>query len=156
MGENLKKISSGAMKVKDKLPGHALRESAMDAGMIPQKETKPKDFESKKKEEVTESKIRKQTVKGQSFQVKIDDSLLQGEPILRKSYGPTQPRARSHIKMAPHSETRLNNRRTSITRRQNSLPTATTESLSPGEVAAITVGLLAGAMVLMVIGTALW
>ena len=142
------------MKVKDKLPGHALRESAMDAGMIPQKETKPKDFESKKKEEeVTESK---QTVKGQSFQVKIDDSLLQGEPILRKSYGPTQPRARSHIKMAPHSETRLNDRRTSITRKQNSLPTATTESLSPGEVAAITVGLLAGAMVLMVIGTALW
>ena len=157
MGENSKKISSGAMKVKDKLPGHALRESAMDAGMIPQKETKPKDFESnKKEEEVTESKIRKQTVKGQSFQVKIDDSLLQGKPILRKSYGPTQLRARSHIKMAPHSETRLNDRRTSITRKQNSLPTATTESLSPGEVAAITVGLLAGAMVLMVIGTALW
>ena len=157
MGENTKKISSGAMTVKDQLLGHALRESAMDAGMIPLKETKLKDFESKKKaEEVTESKIRKQTVKGQSFQVKIGDSLLQGEPILRKSYGPTQPRARSHIKMASHSETSLNDRRSSIARMQNSLPTATTESLSPGEVATITVGLLAGAMVLMVIGTALW
>ena len=143
VGENSKKITSGAMKVKDKLPGHALRESAMDAGMTPQKETKLKDFESKKKaEEVTESKIRKQTVKGQSFQVKIDDSVLQGEPVLTKFFEPTQPRARSHFKMASHSETRL--------------PTATTESLSPGEVAAITVGLLAGAMVLMVIGTALW
>ena len=43
-----------------------------------------------------------------------------------------------------------------IARKQNSLPTATMESLSPGEVATITVGLLAGAMVLMVIGTALW
>ena len=145
------------MKVKDKLPGHALRESAMDAGMIPQKETKLKDFERKKKaEKVTESKIRKQTVKGQSFHVKIDDSMLQGEPILRKSYGPTQPRARSHIKMAPHSETRFSDRRTSRARKQNSPPTAAKESLSPGEVAAITVGLLAGAMVLMVIGTALW
>ena len=157
MGENSKKITSGAMKVKDKLSGHALRESAMDAGMIPQKETKLKDFESKKKaEEVTESKIRKQTVKGQSFQVKIDDSLSQGEPILRTFHGPTQPRARSHIKMASHSETRLNDRRTSIARKQNSLPTTTTETLSPGEVAALTVGLLAGAMVLMVIRTALW
>ena len=145
------------MKVKDKLLGHALRESAMDAGMIPQKETKLKDFESKKKaEEVTESKILKQTVKGQSFQVKIDHSLLQGEPVLRKFYEPTQPRARSHIKMASHSETPLNDRRTLVARKQNSLPTATKESLSPGEVAVITVGLLAGAMVLMVIGTALW
>ena len=157
MGENSKKITSGAMKVKDKLSGQSLRESAMDAGTRPQKETKLKDFESKKKaDEVTESKIRKQTVKGQSFQVKIDDSLLQGEPILRKFYGPTQTRARSHIKMASHSETRLNDRRTSIARMQDSLPTATKELLSPGEVAAITVGLLAGAMVLMVIATALW
>jgi len=145
------------MKVNNKLSGQALSESAMDAGMILQKETKLKDFESKKKaEEVTESKIRKLTVKGQSFQVKTDDSLLQGEAVLRKFYGPTQPRARSHIKMASHSETRLNDRRTSRARKQNSLPTATKESLSPGEVAAITVGLLAGAMVLMVIGTALW
>lgn len=137
------------MKDNYTLSGHAL-------GMLRQTETKLKDLKSSKKTEVTESKIRKKTVKGQSFQVKIDDSLLQGERVLRKFYGPKQPRARSHIKMASQSETRLNDQRTSIARKQNSLPSATTESLSPGEVAAITVGLLAGAMVLMVIGTALW